>query len=108
MEEKAENSVKNSDWGNIFKENLKILRAEKGLSQRDLALILKCEPATIAQWETGKNTPRMHVFVELCDYFGVTPDKLILKRLELERSDKDNLLERIERLEQALNLQHAN
>ncbi|WP_168190105.1 helix-turn-helix domain-containing protein [Caloramator sp. E03] len=63
----------------IFKERLKQLREEKGLTQQGLAEELKIGRASISNYELGTRTPDIEILSKLADFFGVTTDYLIGK-----------------------------
>ena len=54
-----------------FKENLKQLRIEKGLSQDELAKLLNTSLKTISHWENGINEPQLNKLRIFCDNFKV-------------------------------------
>ena len=56
---------------------LKELRENKGLSQRELALILNIGVSTVGMWESTKQMPPAARLIQLADYFGVTVDSLL-------------------------------
>ncbi len=60
-----------------FKENLKALRAEAGLSQQGLASALKISQSAVAKWELGKTEPTASMLGLLADYFHVSVDYLL-------------------------------
>lgn len=62
-------------------QNLKYLREQKGLNQRDLAKLLGVSNGAIGMWETGEREPNIEMIVRLAEYFGVTLDDLIRKDL---------------------------
>lgn len=62
---------------NTIGERLKILRNNRGLSQRDLARSLNVSPSTVAQYETGKRTPDADTLNALAQYFNVSVDYLL-------------------------------
>lgn len=62
---------------NIFGENLKSLRLEKGLSQVALANELKLSKGIISLWENGLREPNMSSLITLAKYFNVTIDYLV-------------------------------
>lgn len=47
------------------------LRAEKKLSQRDLAKELNIQPGTIGMYESGKRTPPLSRAIEIAKLFDV-------------------------------------
>ena len=60
-----------------FKDRLKALRTEKGVSQEELGKFLKYEHATISQYESGKRKPDFETLQKLADYFNTTTDYLL-------------------------------
>lgn len=60
-----------------FKENLKNLRKQQGLGQKDLAKILSTTIKTVSHWETGYCEPSISQLIALADYFDVTIDELV-------------------------------
>ena len=49
------------------------LRAQKGVSARDMSLSLGQNPGYINSIENGRALPSMKTFFVICDYLGVTP-----------------------------------
>jgi len=62
---------------------IKLLRSNKGLSQRELAKIFNVSPSTIAMYETGQRAPDTDTIQIFADFFNVTTDYL------LGRTDKE-------------------
>ena len=60
-----------------FKERLKELRLERGLTQTELANKTKISQAGIAKWETGDRTPNLEYLIVLAKFFGCSADYLI-------------------------------
>jgi transcriptional regulator with XRE-family HTH domain len=60
-----------------FHENLRFLRTQKGLKQKDVAEILKMPPNTYNGYETGKRMPNIELLKELSSLFEVSVDYLI-------------------------------
>lgn len=56
-----------------FAKRLSELRAEKGVSARDMSLSLGQNPSYINKLENGKAMPSMEVFFYICDYLSITP-----------------------------------
>ena len=61
----------------MFKNRLKELRGEKGLTQRELADLINLSSSTIAMYETGQRMPDPEILQKLADVFGVTTDYLL-------------------------------
>ncbi|MBR4801032.1 MAG: helix-turn-helix transcriptional regulator [Clostridia bacterium] len=64
---------------NNFKENLKQLRKEGGLSQTQLANALNLTVKTISHWETGYTEPSIKQILELAEFFHVSLEDLLCK-----------------------------
>lgn len=56
---------------------IKELRMQKGLLQKDLAVILKVAQNTLSYWEQGKFQPDTDTLKKLADYFNVSVDYLL-------------------------------
>lgn len=61
----------------MFGSRLKDLRKEKGITQKQLADMLKVGRPTIAGYETKGKEPDFDTVVLLADYFGVTVDYML-------------------------------
>ncbi|MBQ7642447.1 MAG: helix-turn-helix transcriptional regulator [Clostridia bacterium] len=61
----------------VFGVNLKELRTEAGLKQKDLAAVLSVSKTTICQWETSKQEPSLEDVVKIAAYFKVSCDYLL-------------------------------
>lgn len=59
-----------------FKDRLKELRTEKGLSLRDLAEEINTTKSTLSRYETGDGQPKQDIVEALADFFEVTTDYL--------------------------------
>ena len=76
----------------LYKDRLKKLRIEKGLSQEELSNILSLNKSTICCYEKGTRVPSLEVLIKLSDYFEVSIDYL-LGRDVLVRNKKTRKLE---------------
>ena len=56
---------------------LKELRAEKGLSQLEVAKGIDTSQRNIGRWETGANEPSSSFVKKLADFFNVSTDYLL-------------------------------
>lgn len=65
---------------NIFGNNLKLLRLEKGLSQKALGEILGVCNQTVSFWETGNREPDLDTVKTIAEYFDVSVDFLLDKQ----------------------------
>ena len=60
-----------------FCERLKELRRSKGLSQKQLAEILKTNNSSICDWERGRTQPDLQTLVNIAKFFEVTADYVL-------------------------------
>lgn len=58
-------------------ERLKVLRIQKGLTQKQLAELLGIDRTSIVKYETGKNGPTSEILERLADIFNVSVDYLL-------------------------------
>ena len=61
----------------LFCENLKSVRKEKGLSQKQVALKLGVVESCYANWEQGRTEPSISMLRKLCEIFVINVDELI-------------------------------
>ena len=83
---------------NISK-NIKELRLQRGMKQRDLGKKISYSDKTVSKWENGTSSPDINALAAISELFGVTIDDLIkpnavLKAegnsLEQRKEDKKN------------------
>ena len=60
-----------------FAENLRALRKNKGLSQKELADIVGVDQRTVSAWEKKVCEPSFDMLATLCELFGETFDGLL-------------------------------
>ncbi len=60
-----------------FSENLRSLRANRRIYQRELAEYLKVSLGTYQNYERGVHEPNIDKLIALADYFQVTVDELV-------------------------------
>ena len=58
-------------------EKILALRAQKGMSQEDLATALGVSRQSVSKWETSQSVPDLDKIIRLADLFGVTVDQLV-------------------------------
>ena len=51
--------------------NIRMLRKQKGIQQKELALALNVSNATVSDWELGKKEPSKERVKQIAEYFGV-------------------------------------
>lgn len=57
----------------FFRDRLRFLRNERGVSAREMSLDLEQNETYINKIETGKSSTTIASFLKMCDYFGITP-----------------------------------
>ncbi len=67
--------------------NIKLLRISKGLTQRELALVLKIKQNTLSQYENGSRQPDIETLMEIANYFEVSTDYLLKEYFIAEHPD---------------------
>ena len=60
-----------------FADNLRKLRKNQGLSQKELADIVGVDQRTVSAWETKTAEPSLDMLAHLCEIFGETFDGLL-------------------------------
>ena len=77
-----------------FKDKLRTLRTERGLSQQELADAIYVSRSAVAKWENGLGLPGRASMEALTAYFAVTPDALDTEQPELVIVEKNRKLRR--------------
>ena len=65
-----------------FAQTLSQLRHEKGVSQRQAAQALEVSQALLSHYENGIREPGLAFVVRACDYYQVSADYLLGRRVE--------------------------
>lgn len=60
-----------------FGENLKCLRIQSALMQKEIASILNVSVRTFQGWESGRTEPSIEKLIQIADFFNVTIDDLV-------------------------------
>ena len=60
-----------------FNENLKLLRLESALMQKEIASLLGVSVRTFQGWESGRSEPNIEKLIKLADLFHVSIDFLV-------------------------------
>jgi transcriptional regulator with XRE-family HTH domain len=63
------------------------LRAEKNISQRQLAKELSVSVGVVGMWETNKRLPSLECFISIIDYFAVSADYLLRNDRRLRQEE---------------------
>lgn len=58
-------------------ENIKLLREQYGLSQKELGQIAGVSDKAVSTWEQGIKEPRMGAIQKIADYFGIQKSNII-------------------------------
>jgi putative transcriptional regulator len=74
---------------NMFSENLKTLRKEKGFSQEQLATRLNVVRQTISKWEKGGSVPDAEMLIQLAEVLEVEVSDLLGKKIEIEEGQNE-------------------
>ncbi|MBE6008556.1 MAG: helix-turn-helix domain-containing protein [Lachnospiraceae bacterium] len=76
-----------------FKERLKTLRKQKGITQSDLAGILNYGYTAVSNYESGRNEPSIKDLKKIAEFFDVSMDYLLcvndIKNPYVVSSDKE-------------------
>lgn len=57
----------------IFRDRLRFLRNEKGISAREMSLALGQNESYINKIETGKTSTTISPFLNICEYLNISP-----------------------------------
>ena len=60
-----------------FGENLKKLRLENNLSQKDFANKMQTSQQRISEWECNKNEPSLYNIIKILKIFDITFEELV-------------------------------
>ena len=70
-----------------FKISLAAARVNKGLSQGEVAYMLKKSKSTIVAWENGRAKVSGYDLAKMCDLYGVPMDYIFLPDVTTKSSD---------------------
>lgn len=77
-----------------FKDKLKKLRTERGISQQTLADAIYVSRSAVAKWENGLGLPRGETFEALKEYFGVSGEGFFTEEPEEVIVEKNRSIRR--------------
>lgn len=60
-----------------FRTNLQYLRAERHMTQEQLAMLLGVSRQSVTKWEAEKSYPEMDKLIKMCQIFECSPDDLV-------------------------------
>ena len=72
--------------GMLFADNLRELRAERGISQRELAERMFVTRSTVARWESGIRLPDASMIYRLAECLDVNVDRLLSAAAESDEA----------------------
>lgn len=71
----------------LFGRNLQILRSRHNISQQDLADTIHVTRQSISAWERGLGKPDIYSLHDICNYFGISTEKILYERaIEINRT----------------------
>lgn len=82
-----------------YGERIKLLRAEKGLSQGEMAIRMGKSLSAYKLWENGTNEPSISAMIDMADYFEVTVDYLIGRSTDSRRTKVPQLALKLDPLD---------
>lgn len=91
----------------MLKDNIKILRKQKGLSQEELSVKLNVVRQTISKWEQGLSVPDAEMLINLSEVFDTPVSTLLGENIEEVKSDELKVIsEKLEVINQQLYKEH--
>ena len=88
----------------MLKENIKLIRKSKGLSQEELAVKLNVVRQTISKWEQGLSVPDSELLISLAEALATPVSTLLGETISEEKTD---MLKEISEKLEVINLQLA-
>ena len=70
-----------------FKDVVKMRRIELGMTQPDLAYVLKVCPATVSLWERGRTKPTFNSLTALSNVLGLPEQELMHPKSKTEETE---------------------
>ncbi len=80
---------------------LRELRKKNNLSQRKIADVIGCSPATYSRYETGQREPSIDILIQLSSFYNVSVDYIIGNTLIEYSALSDNEIELLHELREA-------
>ena len=60
-----------------FRDNLQALRAERNMTQEQVAMLLGVSRQSVTKWEAAKSYPEMDKLLKICQIFECSLDDLV-------------------------------
>lgn len=90
----------------MLKDNLKILRKNKGLSQEELSVKLNVVRQTVSKWEQGLSVPDAEMLISISKVFETPVSKILGTNIdEKERDDLKVISEKLEVINEQMSRQ---
>ena len=64
--------------GNQIGKNIHYLRKQQGLTQAELANLVKASFQAVSKWESGASSPEAHNIIRLARLYGISTDSILL------------------------------
>ena len=68
------------------------LRLKKNVSEYQMSLDLGRNKSYIQSLSSGRNNPTMENFLEICEYFEITPAQFLIRILQIHRFIQKHLI----------------
>jgi len=68
----------------IIGEKIKNLRLKRFLTMRDLGKEIHASVSQISKWENGQNVPNLPHVINICNFFEISIDYLIISTHDLD------------------------
>jgi putative transcriptional regulator len=90
----------------MLKDNLKILRKNKGLSQEELGIKLNVVRQTISKWESGLSVPDAEMLISISEVFDTPVSKILGENIEeKEKNDLKVISDKLEIINEQLSME---
>lgn len=87
----------------MLKENIRILRKQKGLSQEELSIKLNVVRQTVSKWEQGLSVPDAEMLVSISEVFDIPVSVLLGENIKESKEDELKVIsEKLEVINQQL------
>lgn len=87
----------------MLKDNLKILRKNKGLSQEELSVKLNVVRQTISKWESGLSVPDAEMLISISEIFETPVSEILGENIDKkEKNDIKVISEKLEVINEQL------
>ncbi len=86
----------------MLNDNIRNLRKSKGISQEEMAVKLNVVRQTISKWEKGLSVPDSEMLIKIADLFEVSVSVLLGNEIPIEKEDKNEISEQLQRINEQL------